>query len=137
MGSRDRRTLRSHEEVLTAGPGSTQTAQERPAQVGVFTKLQRDAQQPLKAFSFPLDLSPSGWSPGGGTHSPTVPKKSMALFMISIPLMVVAVALAVLPLILVSHSDHRRRKAETNAGLHCTSSEPVAAVDAESVLVPA
>ncbi len=41
---------------------------------------------------------------------PTVPTKSMALFMLSIPLMVLAVALAVLPLILMSHADHRRRK---------------------------
>ena len=36
----------------------------------------------------------------------------MTLFMISVPLMVLAVALAVLPLILMSHGDHRRRMAE-------------------------
>ena len=36
----------------------------------------------------------------------------MTLFMISVPLMALAVALAVLPLILMSHSDHRRRMAE-------------------------
>jgi hypothetical protein len=36
----------------------------------------------------------------------------MTLFMISFPLMVLAVALAVLPLILMSHADHRRRATE-------------------------
>ena len=35
----------------------------------------------------------------------------MTLFMISLPLMVLAVALAVLPLILISLADHRRRTA--------------------------
>jgi flagellar basal body-associated protein FliL len=44
--------------------------------------------------------------------SPTVPKASMTLFMISIPLMVLAVALAVVPLIVVSRADHRRRQDE-------------------------
>ena len=55
----------------------------------------------------------------------------MALFMITIPLMVLAVALAVLPLILMSHADHRRRTAEAISRL--TPSEPVSTVDAESV----
>ena len=36
----------------------------------------------------------------------------MTLFMISAPLMVLAVALVVLPLIFMSHADHRRRMAE-------------------------
>jgi hypothetical protein len=36
----------------------------------------------------------------------------MTLFMISFPLMVLAVTLAVLPLILMSHADHRRRATE-------------------------
>ena len=36
----------------------------------------------------------------------------MTLFMISVPLMALAVALAVLPLIFMSHADHRRRMAE-------------------------
>ena len=36
----------------------------------------------------------------------------MTLFMISIPLMALAAALAVLPLIVMSHGDHRRRMAE-------------------------
>jgi hypothetical protein len=36
----------------------------------------------------------------------------MTLFMISVPLMALAVALAVLPLIYMSHADHRRRVAE-------------------------
>jgi hypothetical protein len=44
---------------------------------------------------------------------PTVPMKAMALFILSIPLMVLAVALGVLPLIGMSHADHRRHKAET------------------------
>jgi hypothetical protein len=43
---------------------------------------------------------------------PTVPKISMTLFMISIPLMVLAVALAVVPLIVASCADHRRRQAD-------------------------
>jgi len=37
----------------------------------------------------------------------------MALFIISIPLMVVAVALAIVPLIVASHSEHRRPAAES------------------------
>ena len=36
----------------------------------------------------------------------------MTLFMISIPLMFLAVAIAVLPLIVTSYADHRRRQAE-------------------------
>lgn len=39
----------------------------------------------------------------------TVPTKLMTLFMITVPIMVLAVALAVLPLILLSHTDHRHR----------------------------
>jgi hypothetical protein len=62
-----------------------------------------------------------------------VPKKAMALFMISIPLMVLAVALAVLPLVLMSHADHRRRTAETIARTHGISSGSVIAVDTERV----
>jgi hypothetical protein len=37
----------------------------------------------------------------------------MTLVMISIPLMVVAVAIAALPLILMSYAEHRRHPAET------------------------
>ena len=57
---------------------------------------------------------------------------SMTLFMISIPLMVLAVALAVVPLIVVSHADHRRRQAEAT---HRRNPVPIvgAAVDDESV----
>jgi len=33
----------------------------------------------------------------------------MALFIISIPLMVLAVAMAIVPLIIASHSEHRER----------------------------
>ena len=55
----------------------------------------------------------------------------MALFIISIPLMVLAVALAVLPLILVSLADHRRRTAETISPRQWTPSERVASVDSE------
>jgi hypothetical protein len=62
----------------------------------------------------------------------------MALLMISIPIMVLAVAIAVLPLVLMSHADHRRRTAETISGSHGTSSESVtAAVDTERVPVAA
>ena len=63
---------------------------------------------------------------------PTVPKIQMTLFMISIPLMVLAVALAVVPLIVVSHADHRRRQAEAT---HRRNPVPIvaAAVDDESV----
>jgi hypothetical protein len=43
--------------------------------------------------------------------SPTVPKQ-MTLLMISIPLMVLAVALAVVPLVVMSIADDRRRRAE-------------------------
>jgi hypothetical protein len=38
----------------------------------------------------------------------------MTLFMISVPLMALAVALVVLPLIFMSQADHRRRMAEAN-----------------------
>ena len=62
-----------------------------------------------------------------------VPTKSMALLMISIPLMVLAVALAVLPLVLMSHADHRRRTAETISRSHGTPSESVTAVDSQCV----
>ena len=37
----------------------------------------------------------------------------MTLIMISIPLMVLAVAVAVVPLIVMSVADHRRRQSET------------------------
>jgi hypothetical protein len=37
----------------------------------------------------------------------------MTLLMISIPFMVLAVALAMVPLIVMSVADHRRRQAET------------------------
>ena len=47
--------------------------------------------------------------------------------------MILAVALAVLPLILASHADHRRRTAETISDRHGTPSEPVTAVDSETV----
>jgi len=55
--------------------------------------------------------------------------KHMALLMISIPIMVLAVALAVLPLIVMSHSDHRRRKAETSSPNPWTPREAIATVD--------
>jgi hypothetical protein len=54
---------------------------------------------------------PATVTTGGGT-TPTVPAQSMTLFMISVPLMALAVALAGLPLICMSHADHRRRMAE-------------------------
>lgn len=45
----------------------------------------------------------------------TVPTTSMTLFMASVPLMVLAVALAVLPLILMSRAEHRGRIAEATS----------------------
>jgi hypothetical protein len=48
---------------------------------------------------------------------PTVPKISMTLFIISIPLMVLAVALAAVPLIVASYADHRRRQDEATQRL--------------------
>ena len=57
----------------------------------------------------------------------------MALLMISIPLMVLAVALAVLPLVLMSQADHRRRTPETISRSHGTPSESVTAVDTHCV----
>ena len=63
---------------------------------------------------------------------PTVPKIQMTLFMISIPLMVLAVAIAAVPLIVVSCGDHGRRQADATR-----SHEPVpvvpAGVDDEAV----
>ena len=50
-------------------------------------------------------------------------EKSMTLFMISIPLMALAAALAVLPLILMSHGDHRRRMAEATVRPRSTLSD--------------
>jgi hypothetical protein len=61
-----------------------------------------------------------------------VPTKSMALLMISIPLMVLAVALAVLPLVLMSHADHRRTL-ETNSRCHRTQNESATGVDTVGV----
>lgn len=40
------------------------------------------------------------------------PRQRMPLFIISIPLMILAVALAVIPLIVVSHREHLRHVAE-------------------------
>lgn len=45
---------------------------------------------------------------GIGPH----PTQRMPLFLISIPLMILAVALAVVPLIVVSHREHLRHAAE-------------------------
>jgi hypothetical protein len=52
--------------------------------------------------------------------------ESMTLFMLSIPLMVLAVALGVLPLILMSHADHRHRTAEAISRSRGTGSEVAA-----------
>jgi hypothetical protein len=56
----------------------------------------------------------------------------MTLFIISIPLMVLAVAIAVVPLIVMSYADHRRRQADAT---HHLAPAPVvpAAVDDEAV----
>ncbi len=48
-----------------------------------------------------------------GTTDRPVPKLEMALFIISVPLMVAAVATAVIPLIAVSHKHHRRTATQT------------------------
>jgi hypothetical protein len=64
---------------------------------------------------------------------PTVPKISMTLFMISIPLMVLAVALAVVPLIVVSRADHRRRQADS---IHRRDRVPVAPARVDDEAVP-
>jgi hypothetical protein len=57
-----------------------------------------------------------------------VPTKPMALFAICDPLMVLAVALAVLPLVLSSHADHRRTR-ETISRSNGTPNESVTVVD--------
>jgi hypothetical protein len=57
----------------------------------------------------------------------------MTLFMISIPLMVLAVALAAVPLIVVSCRDHRRRQADAT---HRHDPVPVAALTADDEAVP-
>ena len=64
--------------------------------------------------------------------NPTVPKISMTLFMISIPLMVLAVAIAVVPLIVASYADHRRRQCDATRRRDPVPVVP-AAVDDESV----
>ena len=64
--------------------------------------------------------------------SPTVPKISMTLFMISIPLMALAVALAVVPLIVASCADHRRRQDEATNSRGAAADLP-ATVDDEAV----
>ena len=56
----------------------------------------------------------------------------MMLLMISIPLMVLAVALAVLPLILMSCADHRSPMTETPSRKRWASAQTVAGVDEES-----
>ena len=57
----------------------------------------------------------------------------MTLFMISIPLMALAVAVAVLPLILMSHADHRRRAEEASTNADRIPRGSVATIDPECV----
>ena len=57
---------------------------------------------------------------------------SMTLFMISIPLMVLAVAIAVVPLIVASYADHRRRQSDATRRRDPVPVVP-GAVDDESV----
>jgi hypothetical protein len=52
--------------------------------------------------------APHNYAPGGGTNLPTVPNDSMTLFIISIPFMALAVALAVLPLVVTFIREHHR-----------------------------
>jgi hypothetical protein len=56
----------------------------------------------------------------------------MMLLVISIPLMVLAVALAVLPLILMSFADHRSHLADTPARDHKARPLEFATVDEEA-----
>ena len=49
---------------------------------------------------------------GGGTQPRTVPTKLMTLLLISVPIMVLAIGIAVLPLMVLSHADHRHRMRE-------------------------
>jgi hypothetical protein len=56
----------------------------------------------------------------------------MTLFVISIPLMVLAVALAVLPLILMTFADHRSRMTETTSLNRWDPAQEVAAMDDEA-----
>ena len=61
----------------------------------------------------------------------------MTLFMISIPLMVLAVALAIVPLVLTSHAAERRRKSESTAAIRWDLREEGAASDEEADLLAA
>jgi len=95
-----------------------------------------DCNAMLRKHSRPLEFRRTSAGHDGDKEEEPTPygsHESMALFMISIPLMVLAVALAALPLILVSHADHRRRTAETTSRSHGAPSEPIAAVDTEPV----
>jgi hypothetical protein len=56
----------------------------------------------------------------------------MTLFAISIPLMVLAVALAVLPLILMSFADQRSRMADTTSRNRWDPAQKIVAVDEEA-----
>jgi flagellar basal body-associated protein FliL len=46
-------------------------------------------------------------------YRPSRSKLEMALFIISVPLMIAAVAMAVIPLIVMSHKHHRRTATQT------------------------
>jgi hypothetical protein len=108
-GRRARRVHTGVEHLLRAQ--DPQTSQERPLGIrsvhGSAKQSSAAAQVPLTS-GVPLIATVTS---GEGTN-PTVPTKSMTLFMISVPLMALAVALAVLPLIYMSHADHRHRFAE-------------------------
>jgi hypothetical protein len=57
-----------------------------------------------------------------------VPANTMTLFLISIPLMVLAVALAAVPLILMSRADHRLRAVEATPRQPASPDQPVTAI---------
>ena len=115
---------------LTSGPGSTDfsgtTSTSRSSSWNGHAMVRKLS----PSFGFRGIFSRHDGLPGGGTKPSRFPKQ-MTLFVISIPFMILTVALAVLPLILVSGVDHRRRTAEMTSHSR-TPNEPVAAAVAES-----
>src|SRR6202035_1509072 len=96
---------------LTVGSGSTDfTATTCRNQIchGSAKQSSATAQGPLTSDVPSLATVTAG----EGTNPHPFLRTSMTLFMISVPLMALAVALAVLPLIFMSHADHRRRMVE-------------------------
>ena len=106
------KTTTSPMAVCSRGNRGSQVSQVR---VRPSTRLSRERHGLLSPGSWRADdaliSSPHHGTEGGGAHPRPAPHDTMALFIISIPLMVLAVAVAIVPLVMTSHSEHRERMA--------------------------